>query len=447
MKHPKLENEKLFQRLYGKVPYDDLKLRRLRMKLKSLLENYLAIHYTVQAPGSFEKMLIGALNKSGDYGLFRESVEAAIERLEKQPYRGRDFHFQMAQLWKQLYEHPETDDFRPDNDYLRRHIFHLETYFAIATLQNGAESMLKQRVLNREEKPQMFEDVSKLAASRPDLAAQPVLHFFYMICQLFLHKDKMVALPALRESLDRNLPLLAPDEQHLAVKMLIYYATPFSNMGNREFTLFMFKLSQLLLAHDLTRSGQNNISPDFFMNIVVTAALVGEFVWAEKFLADYSPLLPEKDLGDTLCIAQASICYQKGMAEGKVSMLKDALAHLAHISSRAHERYNLRMRSLQIRIHFELFLMKEDGFDNVLELAKYFENHLNHNPNYSPAKKASYLRFINHLKSLFKLASNPNYDRYSYQRYLDKLSAGPRPILQHWLVEKAGELMRPPAVS
>ncbi|MEZ4962613.1 MAG: hypothetical protein R2830_22490 [Saprospiraceae bacterium] len=439
MEHPKLTNERLFKRLYGPLPYDDQKLRRLRMKLKVLLERYLAVAEIDLGPDLSQKALVQSLARRSDYGLFCEAVKDRMEALDNQPYRGKAYHFEMAHLWKELHYHPETNFFNPDNDYLQQHIRHLETYFALATLQSGAEGLLLQRIVSSSEESRLMEPIANLSAN-----GQPVVQLFQLMYHLFSQPGLSISLHDLSGQLHRCLPLLAPDEQRFALKMGIHYATPFSNSGSREHSRFMFGLYKTSVERGLLDFAHSLVSPDLFTNIVITAALVGEFDWATAFMQDHGPLLPEKDRHDARCLCEASIRYQQGIATGDTSFLKDALRQLALISVRSNEKYNLRMRSLQLRIHFDLFLHKEEGYDNVLELARYFENHLHNHPHYSDEKREAYLRFVNHVKALFKLASNPDADGSGLDLYLKELSSSPRPILQHWLLEKAGELRQSP---
>ncbi len=443
MDQPRLTNEHLFARTFGKAPYDDQKMRRLRMKLKSLLERYLVIRELDGPANLGSSILAQALGQRKDYGLFREAVSSRMDELEALPARGKSYHLEMAALWRALYYHPETDKLLPSNDFLQRHIDHLESYFTIATLQNGTECLLKQRIINLKEQPFYLEAAEKMALAGHQ-KPQPIIQLFLEIFQLFRPQDQTVELASLQQLLEDCFNQLDQEEQRIALKMMVNYAAPFSNEGNREHTLFMFGIIQKTVDNDLVRNGHANISADQFLNITITAALVGKFEWASCFMDSHQSLLPEKEQPDALALAKASLHYQKGIYLQDTHELKAALHQLGLVSIRSGEKYSLRVRSLQLRIHYELYMSGEEGFDNVPELAKYFERHLANNPNYAEKKRAAYLQFVNQVKVLFKIASEPNARQQMADQYLKELQSDKKPILHHWLFQKAGELALPP---
>jgi hypothetical protein len=110
---------------------------------------------------------------------------------------------------------------------------------------------------------------------------------------------------------------------------------------------------------------------------------------------------------------------------------------LNKLPQRTNEKYDLRIRSLRLRVYFDLYLRGIPGFENVLEKADQFKKHLTHNPTYSDQKKKEYFDFIQRIKTLFKIASQPALDIDQLHDYLSKIRKDDPPILGHWLLERA----------
>jgi len=440
MDSTRLTKEFLFARLYGQAAYDDGKMRKLMARLTGLLERFLTIRALEGSEETSNKMLIQSLGDRSDYGLFKAAVDSRIKALEQRPERGREFFQEMYQLYQALFFHPETSKFTVRHDYFQPYISNIERFFTLAALQSGTESIIRRRTLKWDGQIYYLEAADQIAMNT-DMAQVPVVNFFHQVFRLYYAPQEAADLTRLKEALTGCFAQMGFDEQRLALKVLINYAIPRSNDGSMEHAKFMFELFRIGIEKNMLIIGGSAVNTDLFMNITTTGLLVRELAWTKDFMKKYGGLLAEEDRFLALQFCKANWHYHNGLYLDDMGEFEKSLQALNLIPVRASENFDLRARSLQLRVSYEVFKRKADILDNILAQAKNFRRHIAANHTYSEAKKDTYFNFIKHYSVLARLANDLDLQPPAVEKALLELNADKYCLLRRWLNEKLKELL------
>ncbi len=438
-KERKNAKEKLFKCVFSKRAYNDGKMRKLMTELTQLLEDFLV--QKELSDGIFkEKILSASLYYRNDYQLFFETVKKRLEGLEKRKQKGLSYFKEKQELLFSIYYHPETAKFTTKNDYFQQAAFCQQCHFVFSSFITGAEGLTRNRVFQTANSFAFLAPALEVANEMGENCPMVILFFKNLVEQL-KGQNERPDLKNLNRQLASTFDIMEPDEQRMALKLLIILATPFSNKGDKEFTRFIFGTYQLGIDHDLFRHGNNPISTDLFINIAIAGASVGELTWTKNFIKKYYDELPSEDSHSAFNLCMAAWCYKKGRDENKIDVLKKAMSFINLIPIRSEDKFELRARSLSLRIIFDLFIMGQITFDEVLENARNFERHLKNNSTHSAHKINGYLAFIHHCRQLAKLHNELDNNDEAIKSFLDALQSDQTCVIKQWLLEKAEEVL------
>lgn len=432
-----VSDEAVFAHAFGDEPFDDGKLRRLKSETCRLLEDYLVLKELKKSPRLRSELLVGALARKDDYHLFKEAIGKRLRKLEEAGVSGQAYHAEAAFLHQALYHHPETDALDKGNTLLHEVIAHLEHQFAIAYLQNAGENLVRQQVIDAQERLYFLEATSRFEEKQP--GKFPVLQAFQALFRLLNDQDGMGSFEEVRSLVINNLRHMAVGEQQMALKLLSSKAIRLSATGAASPTRWVFELYRISFEMGLSVGPNGKIPPNHFLNMVISAAKVGEYDWALEFLQRQKRYLPDAEREMVERLSFGSIYFQRGMGTGQHSHYRTALQHLEPMPQRSHEIYNLRARSLSIRACYELF--RYDGeLEPVERQLKNFDRYLNGNTTISRSKKEAYRNFLKGFRALLKLALTPGQSKPKVDAFIGNYM-GLNPIaLKDWLKEKAEEL-------
>ncbi|MCB0520588.1 MAG: hypothetical protein H6577_16135 [Lewinellaceae bacterium] len=428
--------------IYPGQPYNDAKMRKLMTRLTHLLEDFLIQQELSKDEATRHRLLASTLSRRGDYRLFKDAIEGRLKTIENGRVLGLAYYLEHQQLFASLYFHTETAKFTTHDSSLRQSIAHLEKHITLESLLMGAECLVRDRTLSSGGGYAFFENALQMAKGW-GAECPPVIAFFRDVVLLLLRPGQVADLSKLSSQVLSVFDEMGGDEQRMALKLLIFYATPYANNGSGEHSKFIFDLYRLGMEKGLLQHGDNPIDPILFLNIAITGAVEGAFEWTADFIKKYHPMLPVQDRENARHLGLASWHYQLGLAQGDTAELCRALALLNHIPIRSDEIYDLRTRSLQFRIMFDLFLAGAEPLETVLEQARNFKRYLSKNTTYSAAKRGAYTTFLQYAAALAKLLNQHGLDRGAITDFLEKLGFEKNCTLRHWLEEKAGAALQP----
>ncbi|MBK8562514.1 MAG: hypothetical protein IPN76_04005 [Saprospiraceae bacterium] len=361
--------QELFKSSFPGLAYDETRMRKLMTYLTQFLEDYLVQKELATDTATRQHLLACSLSRRSDYGLFKESVEHRLQALEAGKARGTNYFKEKAHLLQALYFHPETPKYGTVPDYFSIANENKEWHLVLNRLLAGAESLARKRTLGRED-AHLFFDAAAEAARKQGADCPPVGSLFLRLADLLQSREKEVDLPQLKAQLLAVFDLMERQEQQMAIKLLILYATPFSNNGDMRHSRFVFDMYRFGLERQLMQHGKNAIETILFTNVAFIGALVGELEWTDDFIKNYGPCLPKEDRLNAIHLCQAAWHYNNGLKNDDPTEFDIAMKQLSLIPTRADEKFDLRMRSLQLRIQYDTFRAGLLTVDELMEQAR-----------------------------------------------------------------------------
>jgi hypothetical protein len=434
---PKLAKDRLHHVLYGDKAYNDNKMRKLMAQLSRLIEQYLVQRELKNSDELQAKLLAKALGDSSSYGLFLETIEARLKKLDKSDDRGRNYFREGYELCELVFFHPESDKLSNRNDYLHRAIGDFERYFTLVTLQNQADNIVRSRLVRGQEIGQYIER-AKFLADKPAFEAFNSIRLFRQIVSL-LEGQNVDDLERLKSYAFETFNQLSRFEQDFAINLLRNFAIPTANQGSLEYMRFIFELYKFEIERGFFA---NTINSGTFMNITSLSLAIGELDWAVYFVDKFNQLLPNNEKETTFGYCMGLVFYHKGLLSNQLEDYYKALQHINLIPLRSGAKYDLRVRPTLLRINFEIFRKGKETLDELLSQVKNFERHLTNSGVYSEPVQEFYLNFLRYFKSLARLASRPDIKNVSIVNYLKKLDEDEASFAyRNWLIEKGKGLV------
>ncbi len=432
---PQLSREQLFRKVYGKEPYQDLRLRKLMSRLTGLLERYLVHRRMTDDRQEYRQQLAAALASRQDHGLFLSEVQDQLADLEQHPERGESYLSRTFQLYRQIYYHPQHKQHQQVQSYFWSFVQAFETQFVLQALTFGIENRLLSRHAAREDDQSLLPTILQF----PDdhvLLRQPVVAFFLRMYRLLSESDRSPDIPDLRVLLETNIHRMNLQEKKMAYKVIINYMTPFSNSGNMDHSVFLFELYRGGIDLGLLDEGSSTVAANFFLNVVTIALTVDALGWTESFIRQYGHQLPAEDREATLLYSQAYWHYVQGVHNGSEHELSQARLLLQTIPIRSDELLNTRVRTLEIRVMYDQLLADELMLEDLLAAISNFRRHLVGRSNLTEANVRRYLNFIVHVRNLARLSEQAGTAPADLHQLLEEVRSDDNTFFRTWLTQK-----------
>lgn len=425
--------------------YDDEKMRKLMLRLSQYIERFLIQKALENDPALQQRLLVQALAERSSYELFSQSVEQAKTAWEEQPGKGVAYYEAMAELNKQLYKHPETHKYKAQLAPFHDMIQHLESFFILTSLEFGAESLLRQRILRETPPASHFLKTALEIVPEMDATAHPEIHFFCKVIEMYQPGAKEEVLFELVDEYRAKEQSMAQHERKLALELLIQLVLMHSNKGNKKANTKEFELYRTGLKSQLLLEG-GKLPSNRFNNIAMAAISEQEFDWASSFIQQYqSRITPKNEEHNAVHLAKAYLYYYKALSFGKDSQDKrqqnfDQCEKVLAPLLRGKNLINvLRARGLYLRYWYDRTWSQQLDIEELIDKIKAFETFLHRKKELADTRRKSYLHFSAFLRKLILLRHAPNTQPKDYIEFQAEVEAARNLILGNWLVEKIKE--------
>jgi len=310
-------------------------------------------------------------------------------------------------------------------------------YFSLITLTLSIyNSSIRRSMLNLEEDVQLNEyyagliDLEKLAgkiSEANDLNRELILIFIYYL----IHKTKKPAYSnyeKLRDLLFRNFPKFNS-------RMLFYVTSLLLNtlyedkdkikeetFRNEYHKLALFSLNNG--CYKIMKSGVFQFIK--FRSYYLNALALGEIDWVKAFAENYASELPPKTKGETLCLIESNIKFEKNLYNESLEEIRKIKC--TNLFS------NFDCRILKLKIYFQkgLYLQAEDS----LEASKKF---IDKNAVTKNIFRGNLTVFMKYYKKLINLAERKENEPEIVLNELKKTSAFPE---RRWLLENIKDIVK-----
>lgn len=396
--------ERLYQKSYPQSPYDDQRFRLLQNALLRLLESFLVLREFGQNKLEQELLLIREYRKRGLGKHLRGARRRAEKQLEgiKTADALRVRHeLEQEFFFLEILENPATGlSYQPlldqwDEYYLAmklRQACSAKTYGSVAGTPSYDFGLL---------------DVLFDRLDWERYLSVPAISLYFHGYRMLMRLEEEAHLTSFKQALLQHGESFPLTERKDLFMLAANYCTRKYNEGRRDFAreqneIFKAGLAAGAFLVDFSRSR--------FRNIVITALVVSDVEWADRFMEDYQTWLPHRHRESTVSYCQALLAYQRQNYSRALELLQKADYRDLTI--------NLSAKSILIKIYYEtgeydlldahlaamrIFIRRQKNPSyhvfNYQQLVHFAQRLLELNP-YDPGAKASLLEEVEAAKAV-----------------------------------------------
>lgn len=427
----KLSKEKAFERLFPDKPYDDQRLRLLMFRLSGLIEEFLVAQRLKRDRLACQQLLQAELGERNQYELFIKKNQELGVQMENTPYR--DEHYYLAQ-WRRQHDyffHPQAARYGFSADQLREMMQNLDAFYILSKMRYSAELLNRQNILPESYEIALLEESIQLAEDHPVFGAGKVFQAYRDVLGLMEQPENENIFERLERFASSHLHLFRPGDQASLLRYLVNASIQLYNQGKQEYLRRQFLLYQLGLEKELFLD-EGQLSDSTFLNIIVTATVLGEMNWVERFIAQYAPKLPAGRQVDAVSLGTAYWYFAQGDFSASNALLRQVAG--------TDLQYQLRIRSLSLRNYFELFLQDATYYGLLIHESKAFAKFLRRNEKISESRARGYLNLASFLRKLARLKINGQLTAGKLEKLRKKLEREGAAVARPWLQEKLAEM-------
>jgi hypothetical protein len=428
---PRLEKEKIFAHLFPGKPFDDNRVRHIMFGLTGIIEEFLIVERLKKDTFQKQRLLYSELGERNLYEFFDKKKKELTSQIEDGAYQDEYYYLAKWRLEHDHFFHPQTYRYRNASVHLQEMMQNLDAFFMLAKMRYSTELRNRENIFSEEHEIPFVEETREMAATHPIFREDVIFRVYADILSLMEEPENETVYQRLEENLTQNLDLFRPNDQASFIRYMINTTNQLYNKGKHQYLEKQFRLYKIGLNKDLFLY-EGKLPDSTFLNIIVTASMVGEFEWIETFIARFAPTLLEEKRVDAISLGTAYWYFGKGE-------FKSALKLLQKIES-SDLQYLLRIKSLSIRSYFEIFLTDDTYYELVNYESKAFEKFLRRNELLSETRIRSYLKFISFILKMASLKTHFKVNEKNVENLKKKLEEEASIIAKQWLKDKMNQL-------
>lgn len=307
-----------YQQVYGVVPYEDKKWKRLMNLCVQLLEDF--IHFLVQKREAFskQKALISFFQQHKLHKYTQQYLKKA-QAQQAQITAHNSLYFQQQlelENWYFEYQNSTTGNKTTnlqalfDNSYLA---------FMLQTLHYACAAITHQRLYNSTYTIPLLEPILT-AIGQGEYQAVPSVQLYYHALMALREPSQESYFETLQQLLSQHYEALPPKEIKGLYVIAINYCVQQLNNGIEKYVRAVFDLYQYGLEHSILVE-QAILSRFTYKNIVAAGIRLQEYDWVIQFIETYTPLL-EVDYQKTYSLyAKAKLHFAQEKFDHTLSLL------------------------------------------------------------------------------------------------------------------------------
>ena len=377
----KLENEKVFHKLFPKHRYSDIKLRNLRSDLVGIIEDYLI--YKEIKLNNFErnKKLLKVYKEKGYADLFNSTLKKLNTELEAKPYRDHVYYRHKLDL--KLLELEQEGNGRLDIRYqsLLESDQMLENYYLLSKARYRLSIKGLEKYIKKSDKKEIGEEEEQ---------TEILLSLYQQFEKLYDGSD-LELFESLKKEFESNIHLIRPNFQLEFLSLLINFAIKQMAVNDEKYNKVVLGLYKIGLKNKIIFTA-DRVSDIAFYNIVVCGAKAKDFDWTWKFIHTY-----EKELALTTKVGfktiSLSIYY---FHKEEFSKAVDLIVN----HDFKHTQLERPARTHSVRCCYERYLQDSTCYDLLISQIDSFERYARRHSDKGEERLVSRLNFFSFIKKL-----------------------------------------------
>ena len=418
-----LEKEALWEMLQPGKPYDDVRFRKYCSDLLKLIEGYLAQEVFEQ--NSIEKAahLMEAVANKKIAALNSTAIRSAKRLASKENFRSAHFYLNRYKIEQNLYHLIEFENKRGNRTNIEDISINLDVFYLAEKLRILCAAITQQAFVSYEYKIHMVKEITNYLTYN-DYEEYPPVAMYYQIYLTLSDPDNENHYFQLKSLLKKYAHLFPPTEARDILYMAAQnYCISKINKGHRRFTNELFSLYKDLLNKKILIT-DGELSPWYFKNIVNIALRIGEYNWAERFINQYSLMLPEHLRENSLSYNLAQVYFFQKDYDRVLEKLRNV--EYDDVS------YNLGSKAILLATYYET-----DEIEPLYSLCDSFRAYLNRHKDIPLNRRKNYANLIRFTKKLTRIMPG---DTKSIDKLKHEISTTKNIASLNWLKEKIAEL-------
>jgi len=425
-----LPKEEVWVNVYGNEPYDDVRFRKLSSELLKLFEQFLAQEVFDNNPLHQANNLVEGISTKKIEKLYN-SVVSSVKRLsERQLEKPASYYFYQYQLEKNQYN--LTSEFEKK--------FKKKVKFGDLNIEETAKFL---DIFYLGEKLKLYcmllswQDVSNVAGDllfmdeiihhveEIDYSHYPPIAIYYQVFKSYNEPDNIEHFYKLKELISKYIHVFPIEEAKDIFGSAHNFCIRRINIGQNAFVKENLDLYKESIAKGILFYNEQ-IPPNTFRNIVISAIILNDFEWAESFIHLHKDKLEEKYRDNAVTFNLARVAWGRKDHEKVIRLLQNVEFNEMV--------YDMNSKMMLVTTYYET-----DEIEPLFSLLDSFKIFIyRNNKILTGAQRTMLLDFIKFVRKI--LAVSPG-QKVKLEKLRDEISASKITVTtKQWLLEKVEEL-------
>jgi hypothetical protein len=424
-----ISKKEAWSRVYPEKSYNDARFRKLNSDLLKLYEQFLAQETYDSNPLHQASYLMESISARKLEKLYNTVVSSVKRLSNRQLDKAASFYFYQYQLEKNQYNLTSEFEkkFKKKTKYTKLNIEeiakNLDIFYLGEKLKLYCTLLSWKNVFNLDTDLLFMDEIIK-HVERFNYENYPPIAIYYQVYKSYVEPDNVDHFHKLKLQISKHIESFPPEEAKDIYGSAQNFCIRKINQGNKEF------LRENL---DLYKESINNgvlfyneeLSPTTFRNIVISAANLSEYEWAEAFIHKHQDKLAAKHRENAVTFNLARLFWHKKDYPKVVKYLQ-----FVEFDDMV---YELSSKSMLIATYYETG--EFDPLDSLLESFKVFL--FRNKKNIISSRREGYLQLIGFVKRLLKILPGDQKALDALQKEIEKSK---QTGTKKWLLEKVEEL-------
>ena len=381
--------------------------------LSSYLEEFLILkkHRQKEIWSGIQLLEIYKSRKLDD--LYFAKIEALKKQISKDKNPNLWSHLDLMRLHHDTFFHTNYSKIKTGVNPLKKSMYHLNHFFALAKLKLAAEMLNRQNVLQETYDIHLLEEAIHYLTKVEQSSS-----IFIPLIQ-FLQKPSEEGFKDLKKQFFKSFKKLDSDEQLIFITYLLNYTSAKMKQGNIQAYTKAFELFQFGIKHQIFINEDGYLSRIQFINITVVGCSVKQLDWVEKFIKNFSKFLIDEHQENTILMAKACLRFEE-------KKFNDVIAISSAIQF-SDDYFSLRTRAIVLCSYYELY--HQNDIPLIQDYCKAYAHFINRNKTINPATLDSFFSLIKFVRLMLRKKVN-------YEKLNLEIQQSQYMFYKPWILEK-----------
>lgn len=316
----KLTKDYFWEKTFPKESYKDVNLRKLNSDLLRVFKQFLAQEQYQNDPGKQSIYLMQAVSKHNLKPIQEIAIKQNNQYSEMHPFRNAQYYLHQYNKEKEYYQLINFDKKREAKSNVEDILKNLDLFYLSEKLYFYTSLIMRTKILSHDYHFLFIDEILEhLSTVNYNEHPSVAIHYNLTLALSDLkHED---AYKNLKELLKKHIQLFPKSEAYQLFTGAQNYAIAKINSGDKQYYEEYLDLFEQMIQNGLILEKDGTITMNKFRNVVVTAARLNRFEWAQDFIQEFRDKLPENNRESTIRYSQGIIYFwQKDFAKAVLEL-------------------------------------------------------------------------------------------------------------------------------